>query len=155
MKITLIVIGAIALSIIIYFFVLGYISTTKDSPGLTDGQLSQCSTKPNCVCSESENDEAHSIEPLHVKSINTSTIAQAEATLKEMGAEIISKTDHYIAATFTSGVFRFVDDFEVRIDGANNVVHIRSASRVGRSDLGVNKKRAEAFKVNFLVAQNK
>lgn len=57
--------------------------------------------------------------------------------------------DHYLAATFTSAIFRFVDDLELRIDPRQEVIHIRSASRVGRRDGGVNRRRVEKFKAQF------
>jgi len=56
---------------------------------------------------------------------------------------IQSENDDYLAATFSSAIFGFVDDLEVRIDSVQNTGHIRSASRVGHSDGGVNRKRIE------------
>ncbi|MDQ6965890.1 MAG: DUF1499 domain-containing protein, partial [Mariprofundaceae bacterium] len=54
--------------------------------------------------------------------------------------------DDYLHATFTSRLFRFVDDVELHRDAASGVVHIRSASRVGHSDFGVNRKRVEVIR---------
>ena len=60
----------------------------------------------------------------------------------------MEKTD-YLAATFTSSLFRFVDDLELRIDTGQKTIHLRSASRVGHGDGGVNRKRVEQLKNSF------
>ena len=58
---------------------------------------------------------------------------------------IVSRTDRYLHATFTSRLFRFVDDVEFRVDESQGLLHFRSASRMGYSDLGVNRKRMQEF----------
>ena len=59
------------------------------------------------------------------------------------GAQIISEQDQYLYAEFTSRLMGFVDDVEFLADPAAGLVHVRSASRLGHSDLGVNRKRIE------------
>ena len=66
-----------------------------------------------------------------------------------MGGIIQVESDNYLAVTFTSAIFKFVDDLEIRIDSTQKVIHIRSASRVGYSDMGVNKKRTELLRKLF------
>ena len=66
-----------------------------------------------------------------------------------MGGTIREESDTYLAATFSSAMFGFVDDLEIRVDSSQKVIHIRSASRVGYSDAGVNKKRAEQLKALY------
>ena len=61
--------------------------------------------------------------------------------LQEVGGEIAAEEGAYISATFTSALFGFVDDVECRNDKANHTIHLRSASRVGHSDFGTNRKR--------------
>jgi uncharacterized protein (DUF1499 family) len=73
--------------------------------------------------------------------------------LGQIHATIINQQQHYIAATFTSKVFKFVDDFEIRIDAEEHQLHIRSASRIGYSDLGVNRRRVEQFRELFAAQQ--
>jgi uncharacterized protein (DUF1499 family) len=68
------------------------------------------------------------------------------ATIKDMGGIFQYAKDNYIAATFSSSIFGFVDDLEIRIDTNQRVMHFRSASRVGYGDGGVNRKRVELFK---------
>ncbi len=63
-----------------------------------------------------------------------------------MGGTINDESENYIASTFSSSIFGFVDDFEIRIDSSQKVIHIGSASRVGYGDAGVNKKRTELLK---------
>jgi uncharacterized protein (DUF1499 family) len=63
-----------------------------------------------------------------------------------MGGSINVEKADYLAATFTSSIFRFVDDLEIRVDPDKNQVQLRSASRVGRGDGGVNRKRIERLK---------
>lgn len=58
----------------------------------------------------------------------------------------------YLHAVFTSRIFRFKDDLELRMDRENRIIHLRSASRTGYSDFGVNRKRAEQFR-NFFTAE--
>ena len=56
---------------------------------------------------------------------------------------IITQNENYLYAEFTSAIMRFVDDVEFLYDPGQQVVQIRSASRLGKSDLGVNRKRIE------------
>ena len=66
-----------------------------------------------------------------------------------MGGSIQAEETDYLAATFTSSVFRFVDDLELRIDADQKTIHLRSASRVGHGDGGANRKRVELLKNSF------
>ena len=127
-------------------------SKDKDAGvGLTDNMLKPCPNSPNCVCSEYSN-AASAVPPLSIKSNLQEAWTQAIAAVKEMGGTIVLQQDSYLHATFTSKIFRFVDDFELRLDTSENVIHIRSASRIGYSDLGVNRKRVERFR-SLLSAQ--
>jgi len=108
--------------------------------GLQHGQLRPCPESPNCVCSEagSRADSGHGVAPIP---LHNGTWAHLKAAIIEQGDIIDQDDGHYLHATFTSPLFRFVDDVELRLDAAAGVIHIRSASRVGRSDLGVNRQR--------------
>jgi len=63
--------------------------------------------------------------------------------------EIVKVTDHYIHAKFTSRLFRFVDDVEFCIDDDLKIIHVRSSSRVGYFDFGVNRRRIERIRARF------
>lgn len=147
MKTVVILISIVICFALFLLFVIGKYSHKGHAQGIANGSLSRCSAKPNCVCSEYADDFDHYIPPISSASnIDAIDISRASAIIKEMGGEIRNETDQYIAATFTSRLFRFVDDLEIRIDPNQNVLHFRSASRVGYSDGGVNRKRVELFK---------
>jgi len=76
-------------------------------------------------------------------------LPRLKTIIREMGGSIQVEKADYLAATFTSSIFRFVDDLEFRIDTGQGMIHLRSASRVGRSDGGVNRKRVERLKNSF------
>jgi uncharacterized protein (DUF1499 family) len=120
--------------------------------GLVEGRLTQCPATPNCVCSEFEPDAEHYIEPLVMSDGDAAqTLARIKAIVGAMGGSIQAEKTDYLAATFTSPIFRFVDDLEIRIDTEQRVIHLRSASRVGRGDAGVNRKRVERLRQSFLL----
>lgn len=117
--------------------------------GVHSGELAPCPSTPNCVTSFST-DRAHSIEPLTVRSAPEQAFQQLKAIVaSQPRAKIISATDDYLYAEFTSAIMGFVDDVEFYFDRAANVVQVRSASRLGESDLGVNRQRIEAIRARF------
>lgn len=147
MKRTLKVVLGLPIAVVVTFFGLGLYSETGQAPGLKNGQLSPCSSKPNCVSSESSPSDTHSVEAMVWDSSTANEpFLNVRKVLQSMGAEIIYSDENYLASTFTSGFFRFVDDVEFRIDQGSKLIHIRSASRVGYSDLGANRKRVEKIR---------
>ena len=147
MKIVLIIIPTLILAAIVVLFVLGLMSQSGEANGLVEGKLTQCPDKPNCICTEFEADATHYIDPVVFSQGNTSEVlSRLKNSLREMGGSIQAENDNYLAATFTSSIFRFVDDLEIRIDTDQQLIHMRSASRVGNSDRGINKKRIERLK---------
>jgi uncharacterized protein (DUF1499 family) len=80
---------------------------------------------------------------------NADTLKILKETIQELGGVVQKETDTYLAAAFSSTLFGFVDDLEGRIDSRHNVLHIRSASRVGYSDLGLNTRRTERIRDLF------
>lgn len=147
MKIALIILVFAIVAFIVLFFILGIISKSGKAPGLVGGTLSRCSTKPNCVCTEHKDDEKHYIDPIIIsRNIALAPLPILKNVIRDMGGSVSAESENYIACTFLSSIFGFMDDFEIRIDSIQKVIHIRSASRVGHGDLGVNKKRADLFK---------
>jgi len=65
------------------------------------------------------------------------------------GSQIIANSTHYVHATYTSRVFRFIDDVEFLFDEEKHLIQVRSASRKGYSDFGANRKRIEAIRKRF------
>ena len=117
---------------------MGIFSQKGEAPGLSNGKLAEPGSKPNVVCSEAGTQPERAVAPL---SASLDRVAKAiEAT----GGTITSRTSDYLSATYMSRLFKFVDDVEVRAEG--DVCHVRSASRVGYSDNGVNRKRVEIIR---------
>ncbi len=115
--------------------------------GLDNGQLSPCPSSPNCVVSQN-GDAEHEIEAIPY----TGDRATAKETLLKVlsvvpRTEIVEKTDNYIHAESTSRIFKFVDDVEFYFPEDENTIQVRSASRVGESDLGVNRRRIEQIRL--------
>ncbi len=73
--------------------------------------------------------------------------------IEDIGGAIEFESGGYIWAVFKTTVFRFIDDMEFRIDPRNRVVHLRSASRIGYYDFGVNRRRTAALRQRFLQEQ--
>jgi len=145
-RIILIAIAILIVLVLVRFATLGHGSKSGESPGLVAGTLTPCPDKPNCVCSEPGEDEEHQIEPLDFSGVpREKAWGDIPKILEELGGEIAVSNDEYIAATFSSAIFGFVDDVECRLDAAQEKIQIRSASRVGHSDMGVNRKRVEAM----------
>lgn len=114
--------------------------------GVQDSGLLPCAQSPNCVSSQSA-DGKHHIEPLQYSGPVEIALAQIKAIIEAMPrAEIIEATDDYLYAEFTSALMGFVDDVEFYIDPNEPVIQVRSASRLGESDLGVNRKRIELIR---------
>ena len=150
-KIILIILAIILLMILARFFMLGNTSKSGNPPGLISGRLSECPEKPNCVSSEFVGDESHYISPLSYPSPKSEEIMDLMKTIiQEVGGKITSEEHSYISATFTSSIFGFVDDLECRNDKSKYTIHLRSASRVGYSDLGANRKRVELISSIFI-----
>ena len=150
MKIVIIIIVSLIVVAILVLFVLGQKSQSGEANGLVEARLTKCPDKPNCICTEFEADATHYIDPIvFAQSNGLGFLSRLKNSIREMGGSIQAEADNYLAFTFTSSIFRFVDDLEIRIDTDQNMIHMRSASRVGRSDRGVNKKRIEQLKKLF------
>ncbi|BAU66421.1 hypothetical protein STA3757_38250 [Stanieria sp. NIES-3757] len=117
------------------------------SLGLKDGFLSPCPKTPNCVVSQNA-DQSHQISPISYHS----DLDKARETLLKVltvvpRTEVIEQTDNYLHALSKSRIFKFIDDVEFYFPSDEQVIHIRSASRVGESDLGVNRRRLEQIRL--------
>ena len=118
--------------------------------GVHDGRLKPPARTPNSVTSQAQlwpdapqRDAAH-IEPLPLQGDARTTIARIARVVEELpGTRIIERRDDYLYAQFTSAILRFVDDVEFWVDPVAGVVQVRSASRLGSGDLGVNRARIE------------
>ncbi|AFZ43407.1 hypothetical protein PCC7418_1205 [Halothece sp. PCC 7418] len=117
--------------------------------GVNKGSLSPCPQTPNCVSSQSK-DVTHKVEPLTYNSSRKEALNKLKTMIEETDhAKIIEATSNYLYAQYTSRIMGFVDDVEFYLDPQENVIHVRSASRVGESDLGVNRRRIESIREQF------
>jgi uncharacterized protein (DUF1499 family) len=144
----------ISIVLLSFIFFMGC-SGTLPKLGVMSDQLTPCPSKPNCVSSQAT-DKAHYIQPIHF----TGTPQEAQDRLLQIlnaleRTNIIVVQENYIRVAFTSKIFQFVDDVEFYFpatDTEHIIIHFRSASRIGYSDLGANQKRIEQirdiFKVN-------
>ncbi len=130
------------------FTMLAIRSRRGTPPGLTDGRLAACPASPNCVCSESSGGNA-AISPVRYAGDPDDAWRRFRADVQDAGGNIETDSDGYLWATFRTPLFRFVDDVEARLDAANHVIHIRSASREGYSDFGTNRRRMENIRRGF------
>lgn len=118
---------------------------SKPSLGVKNGKLSPLSKKPNCVSTQTEF-TAKQVKPVSYQGEAKEQMEKVAKALSSMdGVSIKQQTSNYLYAVFTTKLMRFKDDVEVYLDDAEKCMHFRSASRVGYSDLGVNKKRYDAF----------
>ncbi|HEU0298388.1 MAG TPA: DUF1499 domain-containing protein [Longimicrobium sp.] len=113
------------------------------------GALRPCPPTPNCVSTEAA-DARHGIPALPYAGTPRDAHERARAALlAEPRTRIVTERPGYLHAEARSRLWRFVDDVEVVVDSAAGVVRFRSASRVGRSDLGVNRARMQRFGERF------
>ena len=117
---------------------LSLLSRRGEAIGLVDGQLAPLSAKPNCVSSEACTDPSKQVAPLNTD--RDGLLVAIETT----GGTVINDTGDYVSTIYTTGLMRFVDDVEFRREG--DIWHVRSASRVGHSDMGANRKRVKAIR---------
>lgn len=108
--------------------------------GVQNNRLTPCPDSPNCVSSY-ENDEVHGIDAL---AANLESVEQVLVGYED--ANIVSSEGNYLYAEFTTPIMGYVDDVEFLYDSASGVTHVRSASRLGHSDLGANRNRIERIR---------
>ena len=135
-------------SLALCFVTLGLAGCSGTMPtnlGVENGRLAECPSSPNCVSTQAEDDE-HRMDPLAY----TGSVEEAQAQILAIleGTErvtLVTNEPGYIHAEARSRVFRFVDDVEFYFDESASLIHFRSASRLGQSDLGVNRDRMDSI----------
>lgn len=124
---------------------LGCAGSPPPTLGVRDGALADCPPTPNCV---------HTADPAAERRVSPFRLqadASAWATVRQVAeamprTRVVTATDTYLHAEAMSLVFRFVDDLELLLKPEEEEIVVRSASRVGRSDLGVNRRRVERLR---------
>ena len=122
-----------------------------DYLGVKDGRLARPKSTPNCVASQADPaDTEHYIAPIAFKGNAAAAMAAARKAVDGMqGATVIRQEGNYLYAEYRSKVMGFVDDVEFFFDEKAGVIHVRSASRLGRRDFGVNRARAEDLRARI------
>ena len=119
--------------------------TRPDNLGVKDGRLAACKPTPNSVSSQADPpDKEHYITPIAY----SGTMPELRHAVESMTrATVIREEGNYLYAEYKSALMGYVDDVELLLDEKARLVHVRSASRLGRSDFGVNRKRIEELRV--------
>ena len=109
-------------------------------------QLFKCPDRPNCVSSDAK-DSRHAIDPMVLIGDAATGWAAVQALVSRLSrSTVVKATDRYLHVTFKSRLFRFIDDLELKLDLQSGTISIRSASRAGYFDLGVNRRRVESLR---------
>ena len=119
--------------------------------GVTDGRLAPCPRSPNCVASQGDSaDGTHYIAPIAFKGdARAAWRALRETVAASERVKIVDEQDGYLRTEFATKFLGFVDDVEFLLDAPARVIHVRSASRLGYRDLGVNRARIEALRTRL------
>jgi uncharacterized protein (DUF1499 family) len=133
-------------SLLLGFSIIGCTGSRPTDLGLKDGCLRPCPSSLNCVNSMGNEDETHRIKPFR----GVSLVELRELLQNEERVEIVTDRENYLHVEFTSLIMRFVDDVEFFSVAEEQVIHVRSASRLGRSDLGANRRRVEGLRMKLL-----
>lgn len=156
------------LLILLFVLILGAIGAGQlgllqgDAPsdlGVRDGKLKPPSATENSVTSQAGLYPDHpqrayaQIAPLALRGDGPETIAKLKAVVLQMpGAKVVKSEPDYLYAQFTTPLMKFVDDVEFWYDPAAQVIQVRSASRIGKGDRGLNRKRVEAVRAALAAA---
>ncbi len=127
--------------------------------GVRDGKLKGLSATDNSVSSQAGLYPDHpqrkyaTIEPLPLRGSGADTVARLRGIVERMdGAKLIKSESDYLYAQYTTPLMKYVDDVEFWFDPVAQVVQVRSASRLGKGDLGLNRKRVEAVRAALTAA---
>lgn len=145
----------VSIVLLSFIFLMGCTGTIPKL-GANSGQLMPCPDKQNCVSSQTIN-KIHFIQPMHFSGTPQEAqvrLLQVLQALKQ--TKIIAAQENYIRVEFTSKVLRFIDDAEfyfLSIESGKTIINLRSASRIGHSDFGVNRERIEQIRNKFKLHQ--
>lgn len=126
-------------------FIAAHVSPAPENLGINGGKLSLCPDSPNCVSSQ-ESRGSHSVPPIKASGTTDQVMTKIQTGITAMGGKIITRNGPYLHAEFRSKWIRYVDDLECIFDESAGKIDIRSASRLGYSDLEVNRKRVEELR---------
>lgn len=120
--------------------------------GEKDGRLAACPARPNCVSSQASAARQR-VRPLQLWGEPRAAMNRLKRVINNMaGTALADENDRYLHFECASRLLGFVDDLEFFCDMDDQVIHVRSASRLGYSDLGMNRKRVENIRRKFELA---
>jgi uncharacterized protein (DUF1499 family) len=150
-------IAILALAVLV--FILGQLGMLKGSPpslGVRDGKLKPPAKTPNSVTSQASLYPDHvqksyaDIAPLAYTGDAAAAMTKLKAIVQAMpGTTVVTSEPNYLYAQCQTKWLKFVDDLEFLVDDGAKLIHVRSASRIGRKDFGVNRARVEAIRAQF------
>ena len=127
--------------------------------GVRDGRLKPPSTSPNSVSSQAglypdhPQQTAAAIAPLALQGDGAATLARLSDIVESTpGARVVRSEPGYLYVQYTTRLMKYVDDVEFWFDPSAGVIQVRSASRIGESDLGANRSRIEAIRARLVLA---
>ena len=127
-------------------------ATKPSNLGVRNGTLAVCPDSPNCESSLTSN-SSHFMIPIAYDGDSATAMQSLLDVVSEMdGARVITSEDKYIHCELSTPLFRFVDDVEFLLDADESVIHFRSASRIGHSDFGQNRRRMNEIRRKFTEA---
>ncbi|KPK88359.1 MAG: hypothetical protein AMJ94_15340 [Deltaproteobacteria bacterium SM23_61] len=133
---------------LVIFLFSGCSGSGPSNLGGEDNRLAPCPSSPNCVTSQSD-DERHRIDPIRFSSSPAEAMDRLKKVVRRMErTTVVSEISNYLHVEFRT-FLGFVDDAEFYLDESQKVIHLRSASRVGYWDLGVNRRRMESIRRAF------
>ena len=119
------------------------------SLGLKQGQLTECSKSPNCVSSQTTKRSKY-IEPIDANDTPELTWLMLRDVVEKMPqASLITENENYRHYQFTTPLMGFIDDVELLFNRTEKLIQVKSASRVGQSDMGTNRKRVTLLRKNL------
>ncbi|MCY7367034.1 MAG: DUF1499 domain-containing protein [Chamaesiphon sp.] len=145
----------IAIGLVITFLLVNnhvFAGISPTNIGVNNGKLAICPNTPNCVNSQAiVSDTEHSIKSIQIGQGIPQSMADLKLAIKSMPrSTIIKETNNYLYVEFTSKLMGFVDDVEFYFDDDGKSIQVRSASRLGESDLGVNRQRIEEIRSKLI-----
>lgn len=116
------------------------------NPGVTDGRLAPCPDAPHCVSSDAE-DPRRRVPPLTFNGSPGSAWRAAVNAVESLPrTRVVTRTEDYLHAECRSAILGFVDDLELHLRPERGEIALRSSSRVGYYDFGVNRRRVEGIR---------
>lgn len=144
------IIGLVILGIVGVAFTIWRARTVPPPSNVGGGDLQPCPDTSNCVSTLQTDDEQHRMEPISYTGTLPEARQQLISVINELPrSEVITQTDDYIHVVFRSATMGFPDDVEFTFDEDTQQIDFRSAARMGRDDLGVNRDRMQTIRDRF------